>query len=414
MQVASQSQTACEAEPEDPLSQQAATAAPPEDRAPSRSSTPAMTAVIDVPDFACQLQQLGGPVPQTPTLEPQQQRGTFIDAAGRTLAHEDLRPNSSWHGRAQDLPEDLLDHRPLAGVIEEAARAGRQLPAVRRRQLAAALQSAAFAAAQLQQALQSASNILGFDLEDGTHGSPAMPPLEPQAQKVLLQHRAQQPHSSVSALRTGIAAQQGAPLQAADREAAMHQQPTMSRKRSRSESTIHAAAEAISTGLAKKKQKRLQPQQPAPESIAQPSKRALRKQRQAKQQLPDGQHTHVPSGGVAASELPAALNTLPAMWMALSAPNHPKEVHAVCELEASAKPVAADGAAPQALPAADGADMEVSGSLASAAAAQQAVDPQPDEQASEVDIPDAFVRSTASAWLHLTVMQKVRSTDVMC
>ena len=373
-----------------------------------------MTAVMDVPDFAGQLQQLGAPVPQTPTLGPQQQRGIREDNPLHRQPHDACqRPHSSWNGQAQGLPEDLLDHRPLAAVVEEAARAGRQLPAVRRGQLAAALQSAAFAAAQLQQALQSASNILGFDLEAGTRGSPTIPLLGSQAQKSLLQHRAQQPRSSASALRTGIAVQQGAPLQAADRVAAIHMQPTMSRKRSRPESTTAAATEAISTGLAKKKQKRLQPQQPAPESKAKPSKRALRKQRQAKQQPPDGQHTHVPSGGVAASELPAALNTLPAMWMALSAPNHAKEVHAVCELEASAKPDAADGAAPQALPATGGADMEASGSLASAAAAQQAVDPQPDEQASEVDIPDAFVRSSASAWLHLTVMQQVRSTDVM-
>ena len=386
MQVASQSQTACEAEHEDPLSQQAATAVPPEDRAPSRSSTPATTAVIDVPDFAGQLQQLGGPVAQTPTLGPQQQRGILEDNPPHRLAHDACqRPDSSCDGQAQGIPEDSLDHRPLAGVIEEAARAGRQLPAVRRGQLAAALQSAAFAAAQLQQALQSASNILGFDLEAGAHNSPAMPRLEPQAQTVLLQHRAQQPDSSASALRTGIAAQQGATLQAAGREAAVRMEPTMSRKRSRSESTIHAAAEATSTGLAKKKQKRQQPQQPAPESKAKPSKRALRKQRQAKQQPPDGQQTVEPSSGVAPSELPAAHHTLPAMWMALSGPNRQKEANAVCELEASTEPVAAHGAAPQALPAAGRADMEASGSLARAAAAQPAADPQPDEQASEVD-----------------------------
>ena len=345
-----------------------------------------MTAVIDVPDFAGQLQQLGGPVPQTPTLGPQQQKGILEDNSLHALEHDACqRPHSPWDGRAPGVPEDLLDHRPLAGVIEEAARAGRQLPAVRRGQLAAALQSAAFAAAQLQQALQSASNILGFDLEAGTRTSPAAPPLGSQAQVPLLQHRAQQPRSSASALRTGIAVQQGAPLQAAAREAAMHLQPTMSRKRSRSQSIIDAAAEATSTGLAKKKQKRLQPQQPAPGSKAKPSKRALRKQRQAKQQPPDGQHTQVPSGGVAASELPAALNTLPAMWMALSAPDRQKEADAVCELEASAEPVAAHGAAPQALPAADGAQKDPSCSLASAAAAQHAVDPQPAEQASEVE-----------------------------
>ena len=394
MQVASQSQTAAEAGPGDPLSQQAPTAAPFEDSAPSRVSTPAMTAVMAVPDFAGRLQQLGGPVPQTPTLGPQQQRGILEDNAPHRLAHDACqRPDSSCDGQAQGVPEDLLDHRPLAGVIEEAAQAGRQLPAVRRGQLAAALQSAAFAAAQLQQALQSASNILGFNLEAGTRGSPAMPPLGSQAQVSLLQHRAQQPHSSASALRTGIAAQQAAPLQTVDREAAMHMQPGMSRKRNRTESTIHAAAEAISTGLAKKKQKRLQPQQPAPESKAKPSKRALRKQRQAKQQPPDGQHSHVPSGGVAPSEGPAALNTLPAMWMALSAPNHQKKADAVSELEASDEPVAAHGAAPQALPAAGRADVEASGSLASAAAAQHAVDSQPDEQASEVDFPAVLIRS---------------------
>ena len=144
--------------------------------------------------------------------------------------------------------------------------------------------------------------------------------------------------------------------------------------------------------LAKKKQKRLQPQQPAPESKAQPSKRALRKQRQAKQQLPDGQPADVPSGGVAPSELPAAHNTLPAMWMALSAPSQQKKANAVCELDSSAEPVAAYGAAPQALPAVSRADVEASGSLASAAAAQSAVLPLPDKPASEVDLRAVSVR----------------------
>lgn len=200
------------------------------------------------PDSTVRLQapRYQDPGSLTPSLTSRQQRPgrSVATAAGAGSAH-DARP-------ILQKPDGLLG-LPLPGIIEEAAQSGRQLPAVRRGQLAAALQSAALAASQLHQALQSASNILGFDLEAGPPSRQCIPLEGAMTPMALRLGRTAQAPGNAPMLRIATPTQYGTPLSSLASPA----HPTLdnSEKRSRSGDADSAAAGGDRVGT-EKKQKR--------------------------------------------------------------------------------------------------------------------------------------------------------------
>lgn len=179
---------------------------------------------------------------------------------GQQLSSGDQPPSlGGGAGAEQHAACGALLDTSLAGVIQEAVQAGRELPPKRRRRLALALQKAATAASVLHRALQTAGNILSADSEGMQLGAQSLTPPPARVSPASARAEAAQPGSAsgpVPALAVSDAPS-SALVVVPSRAARPAPQLAATGKRSRLANESSAAESGYGAGKAKK-QKRVE------------------------------------------------------------------------------------------------------------------------------------------------------------
>ena len=190
-------------------------------------------------------------------------------------------------------PFSMQRQAPLSSVIQEAVLHGTKLGAIRRRQLADALQDAALAASQLHLALQSASAILRSEPEAAATSSQDVPVEDSRAPSAAMPGRLGKLGSSTALMLTAAAEKlAAAPAKSLSVAAAPALQLNASRKRSRLANESSAATAPDASTAVVKKQKRSEGAAGAASGARLPKKARKAKQTdhqlQPSKDMPDG------------------------------------------------------------------------------------------------------------------------------